>query len=131
MGDVAKAAGISRQTLYNTVSGREELLEAVMVWRIGEIAELLRETAAGQETIADAIVEMSVAAVEIGLGDPELTHLVETAGSARLFGMIAGPVPAVHHLVGRLVPARSSTRHATAASCGPSSATTSSSNGFA
>ena len=104
MSDVAKAARISRQTLYNIVSGREELVEAVMVWRIREIADLLREAAAGQPTITDAIVETSVAAVELGRSDPELTNLVETTGSARLFEMIAGPVPAINDLVGRLFP---------------------------
>ncbi len=102
MGDVAKAAGISRQTLYNTVPGRDELVEAVVVRRIGEMADMLSATAAGQPTTVDAIVETSVEAVELGRSDPELTNLVETAGIGRLFEIIAGPYPAVHDLVASL-----------------------------
>ncbi|MCA1843216.1 MAG: TetR/AcrR family transcriptional regulator; helix-turn-helix transcriptional regulator [Actinobacteria bacterium] len=101
MAEVAKAAGISRQTLYNTIAGRDELIEAVVVLRIEEIADQLDE-AAGQPTVVEAVVETSVAAVDWARNDPELANLVATATSLRLFEIIAGPYPAVHEAVARV-----------------------------
>ncbi len=101
MADVAKAVGISRQTLYNTIAGRDELIEAVLVLRIEEIADVL-EAAAGQPTVVDAIVETSVTAVDLARHDDELSNLVDTASSLRLFEIIAGPYPAVHAAVARV-----------------------------
>lgn len=102
MADVAKAAGVSRQTLYNTISGREELIEAVVVLRVGEMSEELRQVLDAQPTFVDALVEVSVASVELARKDPEFTNLVETAGIIRLFEIIAGPFPAIHEAVARL-----------------------------
>lgn len=102
MTDVAKAAGVSRQTLYNTISGRQELIEAVVVLRIEEMSDELRAVLDGQPTFVDAIVETSVASVELARKDPELTNLVETATTIRLFEIIAGPFPAIHEAVARL-----------------------------
>lgn len=102
MTDVAKAAGVSRQTLYNTISGREELIEAVVVLRVEEMSDELREVLDAQPTFVDALVEVSVAAVELARKDPELTNLMETATTIRLFEIIAGPFPAIHEAVARL-----------------------------
>jgi AcrR family transcriptional regulator len=102
MADVAKAAGVSRQTLYNTISGREELIESVVVLRVGEMSEELRQVLDAQPTFVDALVEVSVASVELARKDPEFTNLVETAGIIRLFEIIAGPFPAIHEAVARL-----------------------------
>ncbi len=102
MNDVAKKAGISRQTLYNTISGRQELIEAVVVLRIEEMSEELREILEAQPTFVDAIVETSLASVELARKDPELTNLVETATTIRLFEIIAGPFPAIHEAVAKL-----------------------------
>jgi AcrR family transcriptional regulator len=99
MTDVAKAAGVSRQTLYNTISGRQELIEAVVVLRIEEMSDELRAVIDGQPTFVDAIVETSLASVELARKDPELTNLVETATTIRLFEIIAGPFPAIHEAV--------------------------------
>ena len=102
MTDVAKAAGVSRQTLYNTIAGRQELIEAVVVLRIEEMSDELRAVLEGQPTFVDAIVETSLASVELARKDPELTNLVETATTIRLFEIIAGPFPAIHEAVARL-----------------------------
>lgn len=102
MNDVAQAAGVSRQTLYNTISGRQELIEAVVVLRIEEMSEELRTVLEAQPTFVDAIVETSLASVELARKDPELTNLVETATTIRLFEIIAGPFPAIHDAVARL-----------------------------
>ena len=102
MTDVAKAAGVSRQTLYNTIAGRQELIEAVVVLRVEEMSDELREVLEGQRSFVDAIVETSLASVELARKDPELTNLVETATTIRLFEIIAGPFPAIHEAVARL-----------------------------
>src|SRR5688500_9459394 len=89
MTDVAKAAGVSRQTLYNTIAGRQELIEAVVVLRIEEMSDELRVVLEEQTTFVDAIVETSLASVELARKDEELTNLVETATTIRLFEIIA------------------------------------------
>ncbi|MCA1843215.1 MAG: TetR/AcrR family transcriptional regulator [Actinobacteria bacterium] len=102
MNDVAKTAGISRQTLYNTIPGRQELIEAVVVLRIEEMSEELRKVLEAQTTFVDAVVETSLASVELARMDPELTNLMETATTIRLFEIIAGPFPAIHASVAAL-----------------------------
>src|SRR4051794_24119465 len=83
MNDVAKAAGVSRQTLYNTIAGRQELIEAVVVLRIEEMSDELRVVMERQPTFVDAVVETSLASVELARKDPELTNLMETATTIR------------------------------------------------
>jgi AcrR family transcriptional regulator len=102
MNDIAKAAGVSRQTVYNTIAGRQELIEAVVVLRIEEMSDELRGVMERQPTFVDAIVETSLASVELARKDPELTNLMETATTVRLFEIIAGPFPAIHESVTRL-----------------------------
>ena len=97
--DVAKASGTSRPTLYRFFSGREELVEAAIVARIGELAEVLQQDTDRHTSFADALVEMSVATIEIARTDEELHRLFEAAGEIHLHQVLAGPYPPVAHLV--------------------------------
>ncbi|MGQ0465016.1 MAG: TetR/AcrR family transcriptional regulator [Sporichthyaceae bacterium] len=99
MTDVAKAAGMSRQSVYNAISGRQELIEAVVVLRVEEMSRELRAVLDEQPTFLDAIVETSLASVELARRDPELSNLVQTATTVRLFEIVAGPYPSIHAAV--------------------------------
>lgn len=99
MEDVAKASGTARQTLYRFFSGREELVEAAIVARIAELAEILKEDMDRHTSFPDALVEMSVATVEIARTDEELHRLFAAAGEIHLHQVLAGPYPPIAQLV--------------------------------
>lgn len=99
MEDVAKASGTARQTLYRFFSGREELVEAAIVARIAELAEVLQQDMDRHPSFADALVEGSVATIEIARTDEELHRLFEAAGEIHLHQVLAGPYAPVAQLV--------------------------------
>jgi len=99
MEEVAQASGTSRQNLYRFFSGREELVEAAIVERIGELAAVLQRDIDKHPSFADALVEVSVATIEIARTDEELHRLFEAAGEIHLTQVLAGPYPPVAQLV--------------------------------
>jgi AcrR family transcriptional regulator len=103
MVDVARVAGISRARLYQLVTGRDEVLEAVVVLRVEEIVVELQPTLLGGAdwTFDNAITETVVGAAQLALNDPELQNLAATATSTRLYDVIAGSFPGVREPVHR------------------------------
>ena len=90
MSDVARAAGIVRQTLYYTVSSRDQLLELAVVQCCEELQEQIDSWNLGEESDLDeALVEFLARSVELTAGDQELAALSASlpAGRARdVFG---------------------------------------------
>jgi AcrR family transcriptional regulator len=99
MEDVAVEAGFARATLYKLVPGRAEVIEAVIMQRLTELAEGWREILVAQRSVAQALVETSLAIVETVRHDPELRALFETTTGTRLIRLLAGPQPAVRGYV--------------------------------
>jgi len=99
MEDVAAEAGFARATLYKLVPGRAEVIEAVIMQRLTELAEGWREILVAQRSVAEALVETSLAIVETVRNDPELRALFETTTGTRLIRLLAGPEPAVRGYV--------------------------------
>lgn len=76
MSDVARSAGVVRQTLYYTVSSRDQLLELAMVQCCEELQEHIDSWNLGEkEDLDDALVEFLARAVELTHGDAELAAL--------------------------------------------------------
>lgn len=75
MTDVAQAAGVVRQTLYNTVSGRDELVELAMVQCCEDLQEQIDSWEPTDSDPGEALVEFLARAVEITGGDEELSSL--------------------------------------------------------
>ena len=98
MEDIAKEAGIARQYLYRFVSGREELVTAVASDRIQEIIQTLQAVVEKGMTFSEAMVELSVGAIELVRNDPELRNLLETTPNLNLHEMLVGPNPVIHDL---------------------------------
>ncbi len=99
MEDVAAEAGFARATLYKLVPGRAEVIEAVIMQRLTELAVVWREVLVAQPTVAEALVETALAVVEGVRNDPELQALFETTTGTRLIRLLAGPQPAVRGYV--------------------------------
>jgi AcrR family transcriptional regulator len=101
MADIAGELGIPRQTVYEFVSSRDDLVDAVLVARIKEIAEELAPERA--ESFATALVETSVAAVDRARNDHELMNIVTTGPMERVQAIVTGPNAEIHQVVGDLL----------------------------
>ena len=99
MEDIAAAAGIARPALYRYVSSRDEIVEAVILQRVEELAEDFRALFDPRTSFADALVEVSMASVNAARLDPELQALFETTTGSRIIQVMAGPNPGFHEFV--------------------------------
>jgi AcrR family transcriptional regulator len=76
MSDVARSAGVVRQTLYYTVSSRDQLVELAMVQCCEELQEHIDSWNLDKEEDLDgALVEFLARAVEVTHGHEELAAL--------------------------------------------------------
>jgi AcrR family transcriptional regulator len=98
MDDIAHEAGIARQYLYRFVAGREELLAAVVFDITKRLVEGLGPIRAASPSFTDAIVDVSVAAVERMRNDSELRNLFETTAGPGLHEIFLGPTAIIHDL---------------------------------
>jgi AcrR family transcriptional regulator len=73
---VARAAGLSRQTVYKLFLGRRELVEAAVAARIGELADEIAARYADGSSLAEGFVAASVEVIEGIRGDHELATLL-------------------------------------------------------
>jgi AcrR family transcriptional regulator len=99
MADIARAVNMPRQTLYEYVSSRDDLVDSVLVARIKEIAEELKPLAAEGMSFADAMVETSVAAIQHARSDRELMNIFTTGPNDRVQEVVTGPYPEIHDIV--------------------------------
>ncbi len=99
MADVARAVGMPRQTIYEYVSSRDDLVDAVLVERIKEIAEELKPLASKGPSFADALIETSVAAIQRARSDHELMNIFATGPNDRVQDVVTGPNPEIHNIV--------------------------------
>ena len=94
MTDVARSAGVVRQTLYNTVSSREELLELAVVQCCEELQERIDAwQLSPDDDLDDALVEFLARAVEITSGDEELAQLAASLPPDRVQAVFGASHP--------------------------------------
>jgi AcrR family transcriptional regulator len=103
MADVARAVGMPRQTIYEYVASRDDLVDAVLVQRIKEIAEELKPLASEGTSFADALIETSVAAIQRARNDDELMNIFTTGPNDRVQEVVTGPNPEIHSIVADLL----------------------------
>lgn len=103
MADVARDVGISRQAMYEYVASRSDLVDAVLLQRIREIADALKPLSNDSVSFADGFIETSVAAIETARSDEELMNIVTTGPSDRIQDVVTGPFPEVHEIVDNLL----------------------------
>jgi AcrR family transcriptional regulator len=101
MADIARDVGMSRQSLYEFVSSRDDLVDAVLVQRIKEIADGLTPKKA--KSFAEAFIGTSVASIRAARNDRELMNIVATGPNDRLQEVVTGPDPEIHDIVGHLL----------------------------
>jgi|GEM_PF-5886151 len=103
MADVARAVGMPRQTIYEYVSSRDDLVDAVLVQRIKEIAEELKPLGSEVKSFTDALIETSVAAIQRARNDRELMNIFITGPNDRVQEVVTGPNPEIHSIVADLL----------------------------
>ncbi|TDO10167.1 TetR family transcriptional regulator [Mycobacterium sp. BK086] len=91
MADVAKEADLARQTLYDFVSGRDQLIELALVACCGELQQRLDAALAdGPTDLRDRFVEALARAVEIASTDEEFGALAAALPSETVDRIIGG-----------------------------------------
>jgi AcrR family transcriptional regulator len=101
MADVAAEARVARQTLYDFVAGREELIELALVACCRELQERLdADLVDGPLDLRDRFVEVLARAVEIARADEEFGALAAALPTERV-DRIIGATTAVQSLLGR------------------------------
>lgn len=100
MADISREVGMPRQTIYEYVSSRDDLIEAVLVQRILEIADLVKPHQS--KSFANSLVDTAVSAIRIARNDPELMNLVTTAPKGLVQRVIVGRHQEVHDIVKHL-----------------------------
>jgi AcrR family transcriptional regulator len=103
MADIARAVSMPRQTLYEYVSSRDDLVDAVIVKRIREIAEDIKPAGGEAASFADALIETSVAAIRRARSDPELMNIFNTGPADRVQMVVAGNNPEIRNIVATLL----------------------------
>jgi AcrR family transcriptional regulator len=103
MADIARAVGTPRQALYEYVSSKDEVVDAVLVHRIKEIAEDLKPVGDHGAYFIDAFVDTSVAAICKARDDDELMNIVATGPIDRVQAIVAGPHSEIHDIVAHLL----------------------------
>jgi AcrR family transcriptional regulator len=99
MGDVAKAAGVSRQTIYRLFATRGDLLECIADQRIQVMGEILRPYFARVTDLGEALIEGSILSVQVGQSDPLFAEIIQSSGEHRLEQFLFKGSPAIQKLM--------------------------------
>ena len=92
MSAVAESAGLVRQTVYDWVSTKEELVDLAMARRTRELGEQLRARDVDvNREVGDQIIDVLTAMLELAGADPEFEMLARAMPESHAFAFIAGP----------------------------------------
>lgn len=93
MGEIAERAGMARQTLYDFVANKTEIVDLALADRVSELAIAVRaeESAAPAGDLPERLVEVLARAVEVSRDDPEFVSLAGGLDERHAFQYIAGP----------------------------------------
>lgn len=76
MDDVAKAAGVSRQTVYKSFASRRDLINAAIAERISELADDILGQTWGEQSLIETFIQRATAVVDAVGSDAELALLL-------------------------------------------------------
>jgi|GEM_PF-3346425 len=79
MGDIATAAGFSRQTLYKHFSSKEDIINRIGFLEIEKVNKTLRGRVNRNQSFADRLTDAITISVEISLENPYLRRVIENS----------------------------------------------------
>ncbi|MUL65862.1 hypothetical protein BOO86_15410 [Mycobacterium sp. CBMA 234] len=92
MSDIAEGAGLVRQTLYDWVSSRDDLVDLAMAERTREMGEIIRQRRVDPAApVGDQIVELLVDMIELAGNDHEFELLAQAMPEHHAFAFLSGP----------------------------------------
>jgi AcrR family transcriptional regulator len=92
MSDVAEGAGMVRQTIYDFVANKGELVDLALAARIEELGGIVRARPLRRRAdIRERLVELFAVIVETCRDDPEFNVLTGALGERHAFQYMAGP----------------------------------------
>ena len=93
MAQVAKGAGVSRQTVYNEIGNRSDLARAYALWAAQELLDdVERSVAAHADDLGEALVSTFTTLLALGRDHPLIRALGDDEGSAELAAaLVSGP----------------------------------------
>lgn len=90
MAQVARASGVSRQTLYNEFGNRDDLAQAYVLWAADQfLDEIEREIARHGDDLAGALVAAFALFLELAAEHPLVRALEATTGAEGLHALVA------------------------------------------
>jgi TetR/AcrR family transcriptional regulator len=97
--DVAHEAGMVRQTVYDFVASRRQLLGLALASRMMEFAAPVKERFLAGDDVADDLVELLAVMTEVMSSDPECTALLEAMTPRTALQFMSAPDSDVHPVV--------------------------------
>ncbi|TDC65919.1 TetR family transcriptional regulator [Actinomadura sp. GC306] len=89
--DIAAAAGLSRATVYRSVTGgRDELILEVVVRDLHRFLDRLADRLRRERSVAEAIVEGTLDAIEYVRNEPTITHFLVPEAAGHMQAAVAG-----------------------------------------
>jgi AcrR family transcriptional regulator len=102
MGEIATGAGMARQTLYDFVANKTEIVDLALAARIAELAHVVRERmeTTTEVPIEERLVEVLACCVEVSRDDPEFVWLAGGMDERHAFQYLAAPSRLTDAMVG-------------------------------
>jgi AcrR family transcriptional regulator len=89
--DIAAAAGLSRATVYRSVTGgRDELILAVVLRDLRRFMDRLAERLRQKQSVSDAVVEGTMDAVEFVRNEPTIAAFLAPEAAGHMQAAVAG-----------------------------------------
>ncbi|MFI0447156.1 TetR/AcrR family transcriptional regulator [Actinomadura sp. 6N118] len=97
--DIAAAAGLSRATVYRSITGgRDELILAVVLRDLGRFLDALSERLRHEKSVPDAIVEGTMDAVAFVRGQPTVAQFLVPEAAGHMQAVVAAAAEHVLNL---------------------------------
>ena len=105
MSDIAEGAGVVRQTVYDWVSSRAEIVELAMAARVRELGVIVKETPVDDLVPAgDQVMQVLMTMVQLAASDPEIEGLAQAMPEQRAYLFMSGPSELTDVVVDILTP---------------------------
>jgi AcrR family transcriptional regulator len=98
MASIARSANVSRQTVYDAFSTRENLIAKTILARCEELGELFRRTIEDNPACDEALVEVVTCIVDVSRDDVELRRIWETTPNFQVHDLMTGRLSEVRPL---------------------------------
>lgn len=92
MGDIAEGAGVVRQTVYDWVSSRDQIVELAMAARVRELGVVVKATPVDESLgLREQIMQVLMTMVQLAASDPEIENLAQAMPEQRAYLFMSGP----------------------------------------